>query len=80
MYLGQHVLLIVHVIGMYREGDVVGKYPLFINYKGEQAVDQGGVQRDMRSAFWAETYTHLFEGAIMLTPIDTAWFGYDHFS
>ena len=54
---------------MYREGDVVGEYPLFIKYKGEQAVDQGGVQRDMLSAFWAETYTHLFEGAKTLTPL-----------
>ena len=30
---------------------------------------RGGVQRDMLSAFWAEAYTHLFEGAKTLTPM-----------
>ncbi len=38
------------VIDMYSEGEIVGEYPLVIKYKGEQAVDQGGVQRNMFSA------------------------------
>ena len=29
----------------------------------EEAVDDGGVQRDMFSAFWVDAYSHLFEGA-----------------
>ena len=40
-----------------------------IKYEGEKAVDQGGVQRDMFSAFWAEAYSRLFEGAKTLTPM-----------
>ncbi len=57
------------VIDMYSEGEIVGEYPLMIKYKGEQAVDQGGVQRDMFSAFWAEVYSKLFEGCKTLTPL-----------
>ena len=57
------------VLDLYKEGEVVGEYPVFIKFVGEQAVDQGGVQRDMLSAFWAEAYTHLFEGAKTLTPM-----------
>ena len=51
------------VLDMYREGEVVGEYPLRIKFHDEQAVDEGGVQRDMLSAFWTEAYTHLFEGS-----------------
>ena len=57
------------VLDVYREGDIVQEYPLFIKYEGEKAVDEGGVQRDMLSAFWAEAYTRLFEGAKTLTPM-----------
>ena len=57
------------VIDMYREGDIVGEYPLCIKYNGEDAVDQGGVQRDMFSAFWADAYAKLFEGAKTLVPM-----------
>ena len=31
------------VIDMYREGDVVGEYPMFVRYKNENAIDEGGV-------------------------------------
>lgn len=57
------------VVDLYRESEVVGEYPLSIKFQDEQAVDQGGVQRDMLSAFWAEAYTRLFEGAKTLTPM-----------
>ena len=57
------------VVDMYREGEVVGEYPLYIKFQGEQAVDKGGVQRDMLSAFWAKVYTRFFEGAKTLTPM-----------
>ena len=57
------------MLDVYREGDIVQEYPLFIKYEGENAVDEGGVRRDMLSAFWAEAYTHLFEGAKTLTPM-----------
>ena len=57
------------VIDTYLEGDVVGEYPLDVNFKGEKAVDEGGVQRDLISAFWTEAYTRLFEGAKSLVPM-----------
>ena len=57
------------VLSMYKEGDVVCEYPLFVKYKDEIAVDDGGVQRDMLSAFWADAYVRLFEGATTLIPM-----------
>ena len=57
------------VLDMHREGGVVGEYPLSVKYKGENAVDDGGVQRDVFSAFWVEAYIHLFEGAKTLIPM-----------
>ena len=35
----------------------------------EQTVDQGGVQRNMLSTFWADAYARLFEGAKTVTPM-----------
>ena len=43
-----------NVLSMYQEGNIGSEYPLFIKYEGENAVDDGGVQRDMFSAFWTE--------------------------
>ena len=51
------------VIDMYREGDIVENYPLVVKYKGEKAIDDGGVQRDVFSAFWSNAYARLFEGS-----------------
>ena len=58
------------VIDVYREGDIVGEYPIYIEFKGEMAVDEGGVQREMFSAFWEKAYSTLFEGASLLTPMN----------
>ena len=57
------------VLSMYKEGDIVCEYPLFVKYKGENALDDGGVQRDMFSAFWGDAYINLFEGAKTLVPM-----------
>ena len=54
---------------MYHEGEVVQDYPLHIKYQGEKAIDYGGVQRDLFSAFWSDTYSRLFEGAKTLIPM-----------
>ena len=51
------------VIDMYREGDIVENYPLVVKYKGEKAIDDGGIQQDMFSAFWSDACARLFEGA-----------------
>ena len=58
------------VVRLYNDDDVIiREYPLFIEYKSEQAVDDGGVQRDMFTAFWEMAYSYLFEGAKILTPM-----------
>ena len=57
------------VLDMYRTGEIVGECPIEINYGSEQAIDDGGVQRDMYSAFWEEAYSSVFEGATTLIPM-----------
>ena len=64
-----HENLYNDVLSMYQEGDVVYEYPFFVKYKDENAVDDGGVQRDMFSAFWVDAYIHLFKGAKTLIPM-----------
>ena len=39
---------------------IVNEYPIHIKYNGEQAVDDGGVTRDMFSGFWEEAFHKLF--------------------
>ena len=57
------------VIDLYREGDIVGEYPIFISFRGELGVDDGGAQRDMFSAFWEQAFDKLFEGITILIPM-----------
>lgn len=57
------------VIDVYRCGDIVGECPIQIKFSGEGALDYGGVQRDMFSAFWEEAYSKFFEGATLLIPM-----------
>lgn len=57
------------VVDMYRSGDIVGECPIHIKYSTEEALDYGGVQRDMFSAFWEEAYSKFFEGATLLVPM-----------
>lgn len=66
-----HENLYNDVLSMHQEDGVVCEYPLFIKYmyNGENAVDDGGVQRDMFSAFWVDVYIHLFEGSKTLIPM-----------
>lgn len=57
------------VIELYKRGGIIDECPLWISYDTEIAVDEGGVTRDMFSAFWEAAYSHLFEGATLLTPL-----------
>ena len=50
-------------------GAVFNEYPIFIRYEDEEAINDGGVQQDMFSAFWSSCYVRLFEGAKPLTPM-----------
>ena len=54
---------------MYREHkeELFGEFPLRIKYRFENAVDTGGVCRDMFSAFWEEAYIE-FEGEWLVIP------------
>ena len=40
------------VINVYRDDEITKECPIYIEFVGEMAVDYGGVQRDMYSAFW----------------------------
>ena len=60
------------VLNLYKANEIINECPIlsiFIKYVGEKAVDDGGVQRDMLSSFWEQTYRKLFEGATLLTPM-----------
>ena len=59
------------VMAMYQEKlpDILQEYPFRIRFKGEMAVDVGGVARDMYSAFFEEAYKYHFDGNTLLSPI-----------
>ena len=56
------------VIDLFSDDYFLKEYPLYIKFEGEIAVDFGGVQRDMLSAFWEEAYIHFFDGSSLLVP------------
>lgn len=45
--------LYANVIDLYREGNIVGEYPIKIQFLDEIAVDYGGLQRDMFACYLA---------------------------
>lgn len=58
------------VLNMYAgDGPVLSECPLHIEFEDEMGVDQGGVTRDLFSAFWEECYTLMFDGSSILVPI-----------
>ena len=57
------------VLSVYEQESVALEYPMYVKFDGEVGVDEGGVQRDMFTAFWEEAYTHLFEGATTVVPM-----------
>ena len=54
------------VLTIYEQESV---YPMFIKFVGEIGVNEGGLQRDMFTAFYEEAYAHLFEGATTVIPM-----------
>ena len=58
------------VLETYQEnmGDILEEYPFRVRYENEQAVDTGGVCRDLFSAFWEEAYLKSFDGETLLVP------------
>lgn len=57
------------VIKLYQDAEVIKECPIFIAYRNEKAIDDGGVTRDMLSAFWQQAYQTLFDGATTLVPL-----------
>ena len=58
------------VIKMYRNSlkNILKDYPFCITYTFENAVDTGGVSRDLFSAFWEIAYVKHFDGERLLVP------------
>lgn len=48
---------------------IAAEIPLRISFKGERALDAGGVSREMFSAFFEVLYTRHFDGAGLLHPV-----------
>ena len=57
------------MVELYSVDTTVHEFPLRVRFKGEKAIDVGGVFRDMLSAFWDEAYRILFDGGCLLTPV-----------
>ena len=57
------------VLSLYENENICQQYPIDIEFESEEALDHGGVQREMFSAFWEQAYLQLFEGATILTPL-----------
>ena len=52
------------ILDLYQKGSIVGEYPILTDFKGELAIDEGGVQRDMYSAFWEQAYKNCLRGQL----------------
>ena len=48
---------------------IIKEIPLHISFKGEKAIDAGGVSREMFSAFFEAVYAKYFDGAGLLCPV-----------
>ncbi len=49
--------------------NVALEYPFDMSFVGEQAVDIGGVSRDVMTAFWQEIYERMFDRSTLLVPV-----------
>lgn len=56
------------VLQLYRSGTILLQYPCRFRFKGEKAIDTGGVGRDLYSAFYDAVYRNFFEGSSFVTP------------
>jgi len=57
------------VLELFMNPETANTFPLRIKFADENAIDGGGVYRDMLSGFWEEAYCHLFDGGSLLTPV-----------
>ena len=57
-----------NVMELYSKSAILSHFPVRFKYRGEVAVDTGGVARDVFSSFFEEMYLHFFEGSTLVTP------------
>ena len=56
------------VLELYGSDGFLSHYPVAMEFKGELALDAGGVKRDVFATFFEEMYRHLFDGSSLVTP------------
>jgi hypothetical protein len=58
------------VMSLYKSDviQILKDFPFRIRFKGEKAVDTGGVCRDLFSCFWEKVYVEHFDGEALLVP------------
>lgn len=56
------------VLSLY-QNDFGKRYPIKVQFKSENAIDFGGVSREMYSCFWEQAYQRLFDGDKILVPL-----------
>ena len=56
------------VIELYNS--IMKEFPMRVKFDGEQAINAGGIARDMLSMFWKKIYTYMkmFDGGALLIP------------
>ena len=69
MHVVDRAAILKTVFNLYEKESIALEYPMCVKFEGEVGVDEGGVQRDMYTAFWQEAYTHLFEGSTTVIPM-----------
>lgn len=57
------------VLKLFDSQDIMKEYPMRITFKGELAVDTGGVFIEMIYAFWEVVYSRFCDGDALLVPL-----------
>uniref|UniRef100_A0A1X7T2C6 HECT domain-containing protein n=1 Tax=Amphimedon queenslandica TaxID=400682 RepID=A0A1X7T2C6_AMPQE len=57
-----------NVLELYSSDAIISHYPVTMEFKGELALDAGGVKRDVFATFFEEMYRTLFDGSSLVTP------------
>ena len=57
------------VLLLFSSEQILMSYPMRISFKGELAIDSGGVFREMISAFWEVAYKKCCDGDSLLVPV-----------
>lgn len=56
------------VLSLFADDSPTQEYPFYIQFEGEQAIDCGGVARDLFSGFWEEAVKRVFDGSNLMIP------------